>query len=91
LIQRRSFRVLTLLIAAGFCCGLSACGGTPDLTCDEPHRYQESVVRSKLQSPEDLDQLEPSREMPLPQANPSPERPEGSPCLDLPPRVSPTN
>ena len=27
---------------------------------------------------------------PVPEANPRPERPKGSPCLDLPPRISPT-
>jgi len=89
--DRRSSRVLVLSIAAALSCGLYACGGTQDLSCDKPHRYQESVDHSRLKSPEDLDQLEPLREMPLPEANPAPERPEGSPCLDLPPRISPTN
>jgi len=91
LIQSSSSRALALSILVAFSCGLSACGGTPDLTCDEPHRYQESVDHSRLKAPEDLDQLEPLREMPLPQANPTPERPVGSPCLDLPPRISTTN
>ena len=26
-------------------------------------------------------------EMPVPEANPRPERPEGSPCLELPPQI----
>jgi hypothetical protein len=43
-----------------------------------------------LKSPDDLDAPQPYLEMPVPQANPRPERPKGSPCLDLPPRVSPT-
>ena len=80
-----------LVTAAALFCGLSACGGGSNLVCDEPHRYQQSVDHSRVQSPEDLDQLEPLREMPLPQANPTPERPPGSACLDLPPRAAPTN
>jgi uncharacterized lipoprotein len=73
------------------CCGLSACGGEANLACDEPQRYEESVDHSRLQAPDDLDAPESLREIPLPKANPRPERPPGSPCLDLPPRVAPTN
>jgi len=76
-----------LAFSATLFCGLSACGGEPNLTCDDPRRYQEAVVNSKLKSPEDLDELEPLREMPLPEANPAEERPAGSPCVDLPPRI----
>lgn len=71
--------------------GLSACGGEVDLTCEKPQAYQESVEYRKLQVPDDLDPLEPLREIPLPKANPAQERPPGSPCVDLPPRVAPTN
>ena len=71
--------------------GLAGCGGAADLTCDEPSRYQKAQQRERLKSPEDLDDLDAVREMPLPQANPAPERPAGSPCLDLPPRVGPSN
>lgn len=71
-------------------CGLGACGGEASLTCDEPQRYEQSVDHSRLKAPEDLDAPDALSEMPLPKANPRPERPEGSPCLDLPPRVSPT-
>ena len=76
-----------LLTAAG----LAGCGGSTDLTCDEPSRYQKAQQIDRLRSPEDLDNLEAMREMPLPQANPAPERPPGSPCLDLPPRIGPSN
>ena len=77
----------TLTILAG----LAGCGGGPNLTCDEPSRYQESMQNERLKSPEDLSELDQLREMPLPKANPAPERPAGSPCLDLPPRVGPSN
>lgn len=80
-----SFAALTIAT------GLAGCGGSADLTCDEPRRYQQSTLHTGVTPPEDLDNLDTLRSMPLPKANPSPERPEGSPCLDLPPRVGPTN
>lgn len=70
---------------------LAGCGGGVDLTCDEPRRYQEAVQNERLRTPEDLDAPQPFLEMPVPEANPRPERPKGSPCLDLPPRISPTD
>jgi hypothetical protein len=66
---------------------LAACGGEARLSCDEPRRYQEAVNNERLRAPEDLDALQPSLEMPVPEANPRPDRPEGSPCLDLPPQI----
>jgi hypothetical protein len=66
---------------------LAACGGEARLTCDEPRRYQQAVDHERLQTPEGLDGLQPFLEMPVPQANPRPERPEGSPCLELPPQI----
>ena len=69
---------------------LAACGGEVDLTCDEPRRYQEAVQNERLKTPEGLDAPQPFLEMPVPEANPRPERPKGSPCLDLPPRIPST-
>lgn len=66
---------------------LAACGGEARLTCDEPRRYQEAVNNERLKTPEDLDALETYLEMPVPQANPRPERPKGSRCLELPPQI----
>jgi len=74
--------VRLLLIAA--VAGLSACGGSKELTCDEGP-YRDAVNAPRIQVPEDLDSLEPLREIPLPEASPRPDRPEGSPCLDRPP------
>lgn len=70
---------------------VAACGGEVDLTCDEPRRYQQAVQNERIRTPEDLDAPQPFLEMPVPEANPRPERPKGSPCLDLPPRISPTD
>ena len=83
-------RVLPGAAALGIFALLAACGGEVDLTCDEPRRYQEAVQNERLKAPEDLDTPQPYLEMPVPEANPRPERPKGSPCLDLPPRISPT-
>ena len=79
------------IAALAIIAGLGGCGGSSDLTCDEPRRYQQSTLSTGVRSPEDLDNLDSLRAMPLPKANPSPDRPKGSPCLDLPPRVGPSN
>ena len=67
--------------------GLSACGGNPMQSCDDPELYQEAERHEKVEAPEDLDDLEPLREMPLPEASPAPPRSPGSPCIDLPPSI----
>jgi uncharacterized lipoprotein len=74
-------------VSLGLLSALAGCGGEVDLTCDDPSPYQEAIQNERLRTPEDLDAPQPSREMPIPQANPRPERPKGSPCLDLPPRI----
>ncbi len=67
--------------------GLSACGGEPIRSCDDPELYQLAEQHAKIEPPEDLDELEPLRERPLPEASPAPPRPPGSPCIDLPPSI----
>jgi len=59
-----------------------------DLTCDKPMRYQSIELGERIVAPEELDQLDRSREMPVPSASPRDPRPAGSPCLDLPPRFT---
>ena len=83
----RMIRLLLVSISLSVLAGLSACGGNRALTCDDPQRYQQAIENERLKAPEDLDAPEPYLEMPVPRANPRPERPEGSPCLDLPPRI----
>jgi len=89
--DRSSVRVALVALAMMVFTGIAACGADANLTCDKPRRYQKAVNNEKLKAPEDLDSLEPLREMPMPEANPKPDRPEGSPCIDLPPRISTTN
>ncbi len=67
---------------------LSACGGDPAIrSCDDPELYEEAERHERIETPEDLDDLELLRELPLPEASPAPPRPTGSPCIDLPPSV----
>ena len=80
-------RSLLFTVSLGILAGLTACGGEVDLTCDKPRRYQQSIENEKLKAPDGLDSPEANLEMPVPQANPRPDRPKGSPCLDLPPRL----
>ena len=65
--------------------GLAACGSGSQ-TCDEGP-YKSAVMAPRIEVPEDLDNLEQIREMPLPSASPQAPQPEGSPCLEKPPRV----
>jgi hypothetical protein len=88
--RMRTTRGVLIIALLSFTAALSACGGEVDLTCDEPRRYQQSVQNERLMTPEDLDAPQPYLEMPVPEANPRPARPNGSPCLDLPPRIAPT-
>ena len=74
---------LTSMVAVALACG--ACGS--NITCDEPKRYESAREGVRVVAPDDLDQLEASLETPIPKASPRDPRPEGSPCLDLPPTI----
>ena len=77
---------LTSMVVVTLACG--ACGS--NITCDEPQLYESAREGVRVVAPDDLDQLEASRETPIPKASPRDPRPEGSPCLDLPPTISAT-
>ena len=79
-----NFRI-TLILCMIF--GLAACGGTGDLTCDDVRIYQLAEEGKRVESPEDLDDLDPLKEAPLPEASPREARPAGSACVDRPPKV----
>jgi len=80
----KSMRVLLVL---GVFAVLSACGRS-ELTCDEASPYQLAGEGGLLQAPDDLDSPEAIKAIPLPDASPTKPRPAGSPCLDLPPKIS---
>ena len=75
-------RTIVLLLATL----LGACGGT-DITCDDVQYYQRAELTPRVESPEGLDQLDPNREIPMPEASPRPPREPGMPCIDRPPEI----
>lgn len=82
-----AMKTINLLALLGLLSLVSACSGNKFQSCDEVRSYQLAAEGKRIETPDDLDGLEPLREMPLPKASPRPPRPEGSPCLDLPPSV----
>ena len=66
---------------------LSGCGGV-ELTCDDVRIYQLAEETKRVEAPEGLDDLDPLKEAPLPEASPRAEREPGSPCIDRPPAVT---
>ena len=80
-------KTINLLVLLVLLWAVSACGGNEHKSCDEVRSYQLAAEGKRIESPDDLNDLDSLREMPLPEANPRPPRPEGSPCLDLPPSV----
>lgn len=62
-----------------------ACGSS--LTCDDVKAYERAREGARIEAPEGLDDLEASRELLIPRASPREPRPEGAPCLDLPPSI----
>ncbi len=79
--------ILARIVLVACVAGLAACGGKKNLACDEGP-YQSAVNAPRVEVPEDLDKLEPLREMPLPAASPRADRSADAPCLDRPPSVS---
>ena len=76
-------KTLSLILAA---IALSGCSGQIDMTCDKPRLYQQATETDRVVAPEGFDQLDLSREMPVPSAAAAKPRAPGEPCLDIPPR-----
>jgi uncharacterized lipoprotein len=71
---------------------LAGCG-KPDLvrSCEDRREpYEDAVEHGKLRVPEDLDEPDELKQLPLPEAAPAAERPADAPCLELPPGVAPS-
>jgi uncharacterized lipoprotein len=77
--------VRSLTLAMIMALTLSACGGSADLTCDDEEVYQSAQSAPQLRVPEGMDNLDPLKEVPLPDASPRAPRPAGSVCLERPP------
>ena len=76
-----------LLTITALATGLAACGGSTDLSCDDEEEYQLAREAEPVRAPDDLDQLDEFKQLPLPAASPRPPREKGAPCLDLPPSI----
>lgn len=66
---------------------LAGCRGDAELKCEAGGAYLSAAETSRVTAPEDLDDLDRVREVPLPEVSPQAERPEGSGCLEAPPRI----
>ena len=79
--------ILARLIFLSLIAGLTACGGQSELECEEGGVYLAAEQTPRVAAPDDLDNLDPLREMPLPEASPQQPRPAGSTCLEMPPAI----
>lgn len=66
---------------------LAACGNDGPVKCKGPTDYLEARPGQRIKAPEDLDNLNELREMPIPQISPQEERGEEGGCLDAPPEI----
>ncbi len=80
--------VIKLILLGSLLGTLGACGGSNDITCDDVQYYQRAEMGKRVEAPEDLDDLDPLREMALPEASPRPPREAGLPCFDRPPGIN---
>jgi len=78
---------LARLILLSLVAGLTACGGQDEIKCDEGSTYLAATQDPRIKAPDDLDDLDVLKEMPLPMASPQQPRPAGSTCLERPPKI----
>ncbi len=78
-----AFRIAILVVLLA---GLVGCGGI-NLTCDDVREYQLAEEGKRIEAPDGLDNLDPVKEAPVPEASPRQEREPGSPCIDRPPEI----
>ena len=67
--------------------GVAASGCSNAPKCDEPEFYESAQGGTRIEAPEDLDNLQGHKEMVIPEASPRPPREPGSGCLDRPPTL----
>jgi len=61
------------------------CGGAE--TCEEPQFYESATGGKRIETPDDLSELQALNEMVIPEASPRPPREADSGCLDRPPTL----
>ena len=79
--------ILARLILLSLVVGLTACGGQAELKCEEASVYTVAAQVKRIKTPDDLDDLEVLKEMPLPEASPRKPRAADAGCLEKPPSI----
>lgn len=78
-----------LAVLAALMLAVTACGGDKPVerSCKEHVLYKQAREHPRIEAPEGMTELDPEREMQVPEPSPQPGRPADAPCLDLPPSV----
>lgn len=76
-------RTWILLLASSV--AMAGCSTAP--TCDELAFYEHAEGGKRIEPPDDLDPLDPNKEMIIPEASPRPPRDLKAGCLDRPPTL----
>ena len=66
---------------------VSACGSDKPLKCKGPTDYLQARPAPRVEAPEDLDDLDKLKEMPVPEVSPQEVSAEEGECLDSPPEI----
>ena len=77
--MKRLFLIVGVVLLAG-------CGGETMMSCDEGP-YQAAIRAPRVEAPEGLDNLDPLKEAPLPEASPRDANGYEGPCLESPPQI----
>ena len=64
---------------------LMGCSGAE--TCEDPQFYESATGGKRIETPDDLNELQAFKEMVIPEASPRPPREDDSGCLDRPPTL----
>ena len=79
--------ILARFVLMSLVAGLTACGGQAELKCEEASIYTVATQGPRIKAPDDLDDLDALKEMPLPEASPRKPRAADAGCLQKPPSI----
>ena len=84
--MRSSTNIINVLVLLAGMSLLAACGGSP--TCKTEGSYRLSQSGTRIEVPDDLDDLQSFKETTIPQPSPRPPDTDTDRCLEMPPGVS---
>ena len=84
--MRSSTNIINVLVLLAGMSLLAACGGSP--TCETEGSYRLSQSGTRIEVPDDLDDLQSFKETTIPQPSPRPPDTDTDRCLEMPPGVS---